>query len=90
MQMMEQAFDYLDAPVMRVTARCADAICCNLEKLALPQADDIAAAAVRPVTALKEADMSVSVLMPALSPTMTEGTCTLACQRETASRQVTS
>lgn len=29
---------------------------------------------VRPVTALKEADMSVSVLMPALSPTMTEGT----------------
>ena len=29
---------------------------------------------VRPVTALKEADMSVTVLMPALSPTMTEGT----------------
>ena len=30
--------------------------------------------AVRPVIAQKEADMSVSVLMPALSPTMTEGT----------------
>ena len=30
--------------------------------------------AVRPVTALKEADMSISVFMPALSPTMTEGT----------------
>ncbi|MDD3181661.1 MAG: pyruvate dehydrogenase complex E1 component subunit beta [Alphaproteobacteria bacterium] len=41
--MMEQAFDYLDAPVVRVTG--ADApipYAFNLEKLALPQTDSIA------------------------------------------------
>ena len=44
--MMQEAFDYLDAPVMRVTA--ADVpmpYAANLEAMALPQADDIAAAA---------------------------------------------
>ena len=43
---MEQAFDWLDAPVRRVTA--ADTpmpYAANLERLALPQAKDIAAAA---------------------------------------------
>jgi len=43
---MEQAFDWLDAPVMRVTA--ADVplpYAANLEKLALPGAQDIVAAA---------------------------------------------
>jgi len=45
-QMMEHAFDHLDAPVARVTA--ADVplpYAANLEALALPQADDIAKAA---------------------------------------------
>ena len=45
MQMMEQAFDYLDAPVMRVTGKDVPMpYAANLEKLALPQADDIVAA----------------------------------------------
>lgn len=44
--MMEHAFDYLDAPVFRVTG--ADVplpYAANLEKLALPQVDGIVAAA---------------------------------------------
>ena len=45
-QMMERAFDYLDAPVMRVTGKDVPMpYAANLEKLALPQADDIVAAA---------------------------------------------
>ena len=45
-QMMEQAFVYLDAPVMRVTGKDVPMpYAANLEKLALPQADDIVAAA---------------------------------------------
>ncbi len=44
-QMMEQAFDYLDTPVMRVTGKDVPMpYAANLEKLALPQADDIVAA----------------------------------------------
>ena len=44
-QMMELAFDYLDAPVMRVTGKDVPMpYAANLEKLALPQADDIVAA----------------------------------------------
>ena len=44
-QIMEQAFDYLDAPVMRVTGKDVPMpYAANLEKLALPQADDIVAA----------------------------------------------
>ena len=44
-QMMEQAFDYLDAPVMRVTGKDVPMpYAANLEKLALPHADDIVAA----------------------------------------------
>ena len=44
-QMMEQAFDYLDAPVMRVTGKDVPMpYAANLEKLALPQAYDIVAA----------------------------------------------
>ena len=45
-QMMEQAFDYLDAPVHRVTAKDVPLpYAANLERLALPQAADIVAAA---------------------------------------------
>jgi pyruvate dehydrogenase E1 component beta subunit len=42
---MEQAFDHLDAPVMRVTGRDVPLpYAANLEKLALPQVNDIVAA----------------------------------------------
>jgi pyruvate dehydrogenase E1 component beta subunit len=41
-QMMEQCFDYLDAPVMRVTGKDVPLpYAANLEKLALTQPDDI-------------------------------------------------
>jgi pyruvate dehydrogenase E1 component beta subunit len=44
--MMEHAFDYLDAPVARVCgADVPMPYAANLERLALPQADQIAAAA---------------------------------------------
>ena len=43
--MMEQAFDYLDAPVMRVTGKDVPMpYAANLERQALPQSDDIVAA----------------------------------------------
>ena len=43
---MEQAFDHLDAPVIRVTGKDVPMpYAANLEKLALPQANDIVAAA---------------------------------------------
>ena len=46
MQIMERDFDYLDAPVMRVTGKDVPMpYAANLEKLALPQADDIIEAA---------------------------------------------
>jgi pyruvate dehydrogenase E1 component beta subunit len=46
MRMMEDAFDYLDAPVVRVTGEDVPMpYAANLEKLALPQAEKIAAAA---------------------------------------------
>jgi pyruvate dehydrogenase E1 component beta subunit len=45
-QIMEQAFDYLDAPVQRVAAKDVPLpYAANLERLALPQAADIVAAA---------------------------------------------
>ncbi len=45
-QVMEQAFDYLDAPVYRVTAKDVPLpYASNLEKMALPQVEDIVAAA---------------------------------------------
>jgi pyruvate dehydrogenase E1 component beta subunit len=46
MQVMEQAFDYLDAPIVRVTGKDVPMpYAANLEALALPQIDDIVAAA---------------------------------------------
>ncbi len=45
-QMMEQAFDYLDAPVIRITGKDVPMpYAANLEKLALPQEKDIIEAA---------------------------------------------
>ena len=47
-QMMEQAFDYLDAPIERVTGKDVPMpYAANLEKLALPQVQDIVEAARR-------------------------------------------
>ena len=44
-RVMEQAFDYLDAPVMRVTGKDVPMpYAANLEKLALPNADEVIAA----------------------------------------------
>ncbi len=46
MQVMEQAFDYLDAPVTRVTGKDVPMpYAANLEKLALPSLDEVIAAA---------------------------------------------
>ncbi len=43
---MEHAFDYLDAPVLRVCAKdVPQPYAANLEKLAVPQSDDVVAAA---------------------------------------------
>ena len=45
-QMMEQAFDWLDAPVIRVAGKDVPLpYAANLEKMALPQVEDIEAAA---------------------------------------------
>ena len=47
MQVMEQAFDWLDAPVARVTGKDVPMpYAANLEKLALPQIEDIVATVV--------------------------------------------
>ena len=46
MQVMEQAFDWLDAPIARVTGKDVPMpYAANLEAMALPQIDDIVAAA---------------------------------------------
>ena len=43
---VEQAFDYLDAPVTRVSGKDVPMpYAANLERLALPRAEDVAAAA---------------------------------------------
>jgi pyruvate dehydrogenase E1 component beta subunit len=46
-QVMEQAFDWLDAPIARVTGKDVPMpYAANLEKLALPQIEDIVATVV--------------------------------------------
>jgi pyruvate dehydrogenase E1 component beta subunit len=46
MRLMEQAFDYLDAPVIRITGKDVPMpYAANLEKLALPNVGEIVAAA---------------------------------------------
>jgi pyruvate dehydrogenase E1 component beta subunit len=43
---VEQAFDYLDAPPLKITGRDVPMpYAANLEKLALPNVDDVVAAA---------------------------------------------
>ena len=73
---MEHAIDYLDAPVTRVCeADVPMPYAANLEKLALPQPDWVVQAvkAVRHLLRRGVEVMPIEVLMPALSPTMTEG-----------------
>ena len=72
---MQQAFDYLDAPVIRVTGKDVPMpYAANLEKLALPNVDEVIAA-VNAVTYQAEGEltMPINITMPALSPTMEEG-----------------
>ena len=45
----------------------------NLEALALPQSDDIVRSALQICYAEEDLKMAIDILMPALSPTMTEG-----------------
>ena len=55
MQVMEQAFDWLDAPIARVTGKDVPMpYAANLEALALPQIDDIVAAARTTCDGFKE------------------------------------
>ena len=75
MQVMEQAFDWLDAPIARVTGKDVPMpYAANLEKLALPQIDDIVATALATCDQFGERKMAVEIKMPALSPTMETGT----------------
>ena len=56
MQVMEQAFDWLDAPISRVTGKDVPMpYAANLEKLALPQIDDIVATSLATCHGFKEA-----------------------------------
>ena len=58
MQVMEQAFDWLDAPIARVTGKDVPMpYAANLEKLALPQVDDIVATALQSCSGYKNGVM---------------------------------
>ena len=73
-QMMDHAFDWLDAPVKRVAGLDIPLpYAANLEKMALPQADEHRQGRPRSLQSLGARPMSINILMPALSPTMTEG-----------------
>ena len=73
--LMEQAFDYLDAPVARVTGKDVPMpYAANLEKLALPQIEDIVATVQATCEGFRGVEMAIDILMPALSPTMETGT----------------
>ena len=73
--MMEQAFDWLDAPVMRVAGKDVPLpYAANLESWRCRRPRRSSAAARKSATALGGARaMPIKILMPALSPTMTEG-----------------
>ena len=74
MQINEKAFDYLDAPIMRVTGKDVPMpYAANLEALTLPQSDDIVRSALQICYAEEDLKMAIDILMPALSPIATEG-----------------
>ena len=74
-RVMEQAFDYLDAPVLRVTGKDVPMpYAANLEKLALPMSTRSSRRCKAVSYKLRERrTMPINILMPALSPTMEEG-----------------
>ena len=58
MQVMEQAFDWLDAPIARVTGKDVPMpYAANLEKMALPQVDDVVATALHSCSGYKDGVM---------------------------------
>ena len=73
--LMEKAFDYLDAPVINCTGKDVPMpYAANLEKLALVTTAEVIAAVQGRHLPLRSAHMPINILMPALSPTMEEGT----------------
>ena len=78
---MEECFDWLDAPLRRVTGKDVPLpYAANLERLALPQVEDMVLRPRRSLTPKPTTRtgrnwsvMPIEILMPALSPTMTEG-----------------
>ena len=74
-QMMEQAFDWLDAPVKRVHGhRRAAALCRQSREAGAAAAGEHRRGRPRGLQSLtRSRAMSINILMPALSPTMTEG-----------------
>jgi biotin carboxyl carrier protein len=74
-QVQEKAFDYLDAPILRVTGKDVPMpYAANLEKLALPT---LRKSSMRskpsPTRPRRGTTMPINITMPALSPTMEEG-----------------
>ena len=74
-QVIEQAFDYLDAPVItRAGKDVPMPYAANLEKLALPNVGEVIEAVKAVTLSLRRSGtMPINILMPALSPTMEEG-----------------
>ena len=74
--LMQEAFDYLDAPVINCTGKDVPMpYAANLEKLALVTTDEVVAAVQASHLSLRRRnDGRSNILMPALSPTMEEGT----------------
>jgi biotin carboxyl carrier protein len=71
---MTHAFDYLDAPVARVHGKDVPMpYAANLEKLALPNVDEVVEAAKAVLYAKGRLRTCHQILMPALSPTMEKG-----------------
>ena len=70
---MEKAFDWLDAPIARVTGKDVPILMPPILKTALPQVDDIVATAIASCEGFRGVVMAITP-MPALSPTMESGT----------------
>src|SRR5947209_5776433 len=73
-RLMEGAFDYLDAPVARVSGKDVPMpYAANLEKMALPSVAEVIEAAKAVCYREGREAMPTNILMPALSPTMEKG-----------------
>ncbi len=72
---MQRAFDYLDAPVITCTGKDVPMpYAANLEKLALITTAEVVDGRQIRLLPLRRRAMAIQILMPALSPTMEEGT----------------